>query len=295
MSAGEDQIETCFKKVRGMAQESIDLVAAMHAAAEQSQPITGRGVGYKLFTRGLISSMGVLDMQRVYRLLRIARERGKIPWEWIVDETRQIEQKRSTWADPAAYVRAVHRSYKRDFWAQQPKRVVIASEKGTVRGVLDPVLYDLGVGFLVLHGFSSATAIYDLANDYDGRPLILLYVGDYDPSGLFMSENDIPQRLEQYGGNHVEVKRIALTRGQLNGLPSFPASDKKKDPRHDWFVRNYGRRCWELDALDPNDLREIVDEAIKDEIEPIAWNRCAVVEKAEQASLRTLLDRWSGV
>jgi hypothetical protein len=128
MTTSKDQIETRSKKVRGMAQESLDLVAAMHAAAEQSQPITGRGIGYKLFTRGLISSMGVLDMQRVYRLLRIARERGEIPWEWIVDETRQIEQKRSTWADPAAYVRAVHRSYKRDFWAQQPKRVVVASE-----------------------------------------------------------------------------------------------------------------------------------------------------------------------
>ena len=85
-------------------------------------------------------------MQRVYRPLRIAREQGTIPWEWIVDETRQIEQKRSTWVDPAAYVRAVSRSYKRDFWAQQPRRVVVASEKGTVRGVLDPVLYELVVG-----------------------------------------------------------------------------------------------------------------------------------------------------
>jgi hypothetical protein len=294
MPVSEDQIETCSKKVRGMAQESLNLIAAMHAAAEQSKPITGRGIGYKLFTRGLTPSMSVSDMQRVYRLLRVAREQGMIPWAWIVDETRQIEQKRSTWADPAAYVRAVHRSYKRDFWAQQPERVVVASEKGTVRGVLDPVLYDLGVGFLVLHGFSSATAIYDLANDCDGRQLILLYVGDYDPSGLYMSENDIPQRLEQYGGDHVEVKRVALTREQLGGLPSFPASDKKKDPRHDWFVRNYGRRCWELDALDPNDLREIVEDAIKDEIEPIAWKRCAVIEKAEQESLRHVLDSWGG-
>jgi hypothetical protein len=292
MTASEDQIETRSKKVRGMAQESLDLIEAMHAAAEQSKPITGRGIGYKLFTRSLIPSMSVSDMQRVYRLLRVAREQGMIPWGWIVDETRQIEQKRSTWADPAAYVRAVHRSYKRDYWLQQPKRVVVASEKGTVRGVLDPVLYDLGIGFLVLHGFSSATAIYDLANDYDGRPLILLYVGDYDPSGLYMSENDIPQRLAQYGGDHVEVQRIALTRGQLGGLPSFPASDKKKDPRHDWFVRNCGRRCWELDALDPNELREIIEEAVKDEIEPIAWTRCAAVEKAEQESLRHVLDSW---
>ena len=154
------------------------------------------------------------------------------------------------------------------------------------------MLYDLGVGFLVLHGFSSATAIYDLANDYDGRPLILLYVGDYDPSGLYMSENDIPQRLEQYGGDHVEVKRVALLSEQVTGLPSFKASEKNKDPRYRWFVRTYGKRCWELDAMDPRDLRALVRKAIVKEIEPVAWKRCSVVEKAERESLRSVLDSW---
>ena len=46
-------------------------------------------------------------MQRVYRLLKEARERGIVPWEWIVDETRELEQV-PTWADPAEYVRTVN-------------------------------------------------------------------------------------------------------------------------------------------------------------------------------------------
>jgi hypothetical protein len=46
---------------------------------EAAQPITGRGIGYKLFTRGLIPSMKVNPMQKVYRLLRLAREQGIIP------------------------------------------------------------------------------------------------------------------------------------------------------------------------------------------------------------------------
>ena len=45
-----EQIETRSKKVRGMAQRSLDLIEAMYAAAEAAQPITGRGIGYKLFT-----------------------------------------------------------------------------------------------------------------------------------------------------------------------------------------------------------------------------------------------------
>src|SRR5436190_9555600 len=92
---------TCSKKGRGMAKRSLDLIEAMHDAAELAQPITGRGIGYKLFTLGLIPSMARSEMQRVYRLLKEAREEGDIPWEWIVDETREIERV-STWADPAA-------------------------------------------------------------------------------------------------------------------------------------------------------------------------------------------------
>ena len=94
-----EHFETGSKKGRGMAQRSLDLIEAMHATAEAAQPITGRGVGYKLFTAGLIPSMATNEMQRVYRLLKEAREQGIIPWEWIVDETRALERV-STWDDP---------------------------------------------------------------------------------------------------------------------------------------------------------------------------------------------------
>jgi hypothetical protein len=275
-----EHFETCSKKGRGMAQRSLDLIEAMRAAAEAAQPITGRGIGYKLFTAGLIPSMGRADMQRVYRLLRIGREEGDIPWEWIVDETRTVERV-PTWADPEAYARCVARSYRRDFWNQQPVRVEVWSEKGTVRGVLAPVLDQYAVGFRVMHGFSSATTLYDVSQDNDGRALIALYVGDFDPSGLFMSEEDLPKRLAEYDGDHIMLQRIALTRDQVSGLPSFPATDKCKDPRYKWFRSCHGDRCWELDAMDPNDLRDCVEEAIKELIEPEAWERCEIVNKVE--------------
>src|SRR5262249_41099024 len=178
-----DYSETCSKKGRGMAQRSLDLIEAIRVVTEAAQPITGRGVGYKLFTKGLIASMARSEMQRVYRLLKEARERGIIPWEWIVDETRAIERV-PTWDDPEDYARCVAQSYRRDFWNQQPHRVQVWSEKGTVRGVLQPVLDHYAVGFLPVHGFNSATNAYNAAQDNDGRDLIVLYVGDYDPSGM---------------------------------------------------------------------------------------------------------------
>ena len=288
-----EHFETGFKKGRGRAQRSIDLIDAMYEAAEAAQPITGRGIGYKLFTAGLIPSMARKEMQRVYRLLREAREEDIIPWEWIVDETRELEQVAS-WSDPDQFIRAVSRVYRRDFWKQQPKRVEVWSEKGTVRGVLQPVLDHYGVGFRVMHGFSGATSVYDIAQNDDGRELVALYVGDFDPSGMFMSSEDLPKRLEKYGGDHVQVYRIALHSGDVDDLPTFPASDKKKDPRYEWFTKRHGKDCCELDAMDPNDLRDRVEQHIKAEIEPEAWARCETVNKAEQQSIRTALNNWKG-
>ena len=293
MTGVADYFETGSKirRGRGMAQKSLDLIQAMAEIAEAAEPITGRGVGYKLFTRGLIPSMGRNDMHRVYRLLKEARERGDIPWEWIVDENRSLERA-AVWDDPEEYARDCARSYRRDFWNLQPLRVEVWSEKGTVRGLLQPVLNEYAVGFRVMHGFGSATTVYDVAQDGDGRELIVLYAGDYDPSGLCMSEVDLPARLEKYDGTHVTLKRIALTREQVKGLPSFPATDKRKDPRYRWFAANRGDRCWELDAMDPNDLRGCVEEKIAGLIEPTAWARCVKVNHAEQESLRSILSNW---
>jgi hypothetical protein len=325
MSAGEEQTQASFRKVagggqteasldliaavvgaeeqtqaislkkrkgRGKARKSLDLIEAMRRIAEAAQPITGRGVGYKLFTAGLISSMGTNEMQKVYRHLREAREQDIIPWEWIVDETREFERV-ATWDDPAQYARDMARCYRRDAWNEQPARCEVWSEKGTVRGVLAPVLDQYAVGFRVMHGFTSATTVHDVAEDDDGPDLIVFYVGDYDPSGMYMSEEDLPGRLREYGGDHVTLRRIALTREQVSELPSFPASDKTKDPRFKWFRSNYGDRCWELDALDSNTLRDCVENAIVELIEPDAWERSKVADRTERESLNLVIREWA--
>jgi hypothetical protein len=118
---------------RGMAQRSLDLIEAMRVITEAAQPITGRGVGYKLFTQGLIPSMSRGEMAKVYRLLRQAREEYIIPWSSVVDETRSIERT-PTWDNPEDYARCEAETYRRDFWNQQPHRVQVWSEKGTVFG-----------------------------------------------------------------------------------------------------------------------------------------------------------------
>ncbi|MDQ3525304.1 MAG: hypothetical protein M3451_09650 [Chloroflexota bacterium] len=187
-----------------------------------------------------------------------------------------------------------------DRWTDQPVRIEVWSEKGTVRGTLGPVLNTYGVTFMVMHGYGSSTALYNAAQasvqDRRDRPLIILYVGDRDPSGMAMSEVDIPERIARYGGE-VDVRRLAIAENDTKDpeLSWFPASDKQKDPRHDWYVQRYGARCWELDALNPVVLRDRVEDAILGELDHEAWERANVAEQAEQESILRILSTWPGI
>lgn len=106
------------------------------------------------------------------------------------------------------------------------------AKKERCGGTLAPVLGEYGVTFRVMHGYGSATAVNDVAmqTEHMEQPLRVLYVGDYDPSGMHISVVDLPDRLYRYYGN-VELVRVALTLEQCEGLPGFPACDKRPNPK----------------------------------------------------------------
>ena len=277
------QIEPSLKKVRGLNKATIRLIEAMKKIAEETKPITGRGIGYKLFAAGLIDGMNKKTMNTVYRGLKVARERGDIPWHWIIDETREPEVV-PAWENPQELADGFF--YRRDLWQSQPHTVEVWSEKGTVRGVIWPVLAELGVTLQLMHGFTSATCAWNISNNgNDDRPLIALYIGDYDPSGLNMSEVDLPARLQEYGGDHVILRRIALTAEQTRSLRSFKADTKSKDPRYKWFKKNFGDECWELDAMDPRQLRDLVRAEIKALIDPVLWAEQEALQERDKRSI----------
>jgi hypothetical protein len=290
----------------------------MIEVARGIQPCGVRALAYQLFNRKLIASMETRCTKKVSNLSVIAREEGWMPWEWIDDPTR-AEQRVATWADPAAYARAVQRSYRRDKWADQPTHVSVWSEKSTIEGTIRPLLERYEVGYQSLHGWSGATAVWDAAQANLDRhqDTLILYIGDYDPSGMFMSEVDLPKRLARYSSNtpadkdidlgwarrqladsRLEIRRIALTEADtvaLGAATRFPASDKKGDSRYDWFVENCGRWCWELDALSPNVLRDRLEQAIVAELDWDAWERYSRVEAAEREAIFATCRAWESI
>ena len=241
---------------------------------------------------GLILDTGKSATNGVSRLLRIARENGAVPWEWIVDESREAETA-NRWMNPDAIINAAVRGYRRDYWQDQHRRVEVWSEKGTIRGTLGPVLDEYGVTFRVMHGYASATVVNDVANmsTMSTKPLIVLYVGDWDPSGKHMSDIDLPRRLTEYGAE-LDLRRIALTRKDLKSLPSFEPETKSKDPRYRWFMEQVRTQCYELDAMAPPKLRARVESEISSLIDLPLWNHAKMVERAEVESMKVFHKSW---
>ncbi|MDY0068251.1 MAG: hypothetical protein RBS02_17965 [Steroidobacteraceae bacterium] len=149
-----------------------------------------------------------------------------------------------------------------------------------------------------MKGFGSFTAVRQAAEDSidltSDRDAVALYIGDWDPSGLYMSEVDLPARLARYGSRW-SFRRIALVRDDLDGLPHFDTSTKKEDARPPWYLKNTTAdpsKSWELDAMDPNDLRERVRVEIERYMDLDAWQRALDVEAVEKESMQDFHAEW---
>lgn len=283
---------------RGKSLKTVAIIAGMINFYAENHPATVRAACYWLFIRKLIDSMSKNNTSRISHILARAREDGLVPWEHVVDETREAETIAS-WDDPDRLIRAAVSQYRKDYWAMQPYRVEVWSEKGTVRGTVAPVLKKYGVTFRVMHGYGSATALYDIAQETvsNDKPLVALYIGDWDPSGLQMSEVDLPQRLQRYGG-FAHIQRVALSMEDVapgTQLPWFDADSKSKDTRYAWFVGQYGTRCWEVDAMSPVVLRERLEAVIRSYLDMGAWNHAISIERAETESMRTFLSTYKSI
>jgi hypothetical protein len=283
---------TTTRKGRGRSVKSMFLIEAAKRILQEIQPCSIRAVCYRLFTQKMIPDMSKKSTGAVGTQLVFARETGLIPWTWIVDETREAETIAS-WDSPETIISAAVNQYRKDYWAMQPRRVEVWSEKGTIRGTVAPILKKYGVTFRVLHGYGSATSIHGIAAETQAsdKPMMVFYIGDHDPSGRHMSEVDLPDRLARYGGS-ATITRLALDStdvGADSTLPWFPVGDKVNDSRYQWFIKRFGQRCWEVDALPPPVLRARLDKAIGAELDLDAWQHAVQIEKAETDSMKNIM------
>lgn len=249
----------------------------MDEYSEAGYDLSLRQLYYQLVARGIVENTEA-SYKRTGVLVSDARLAGLLDWDMIKDRGRETVV-RARWRTPADILHACANQYHQDLWVGQDVRVEVMVEKQALEGVLEPVCQELDVPFTANKGYSSSSALYESGARIRrhlnaGLDVVVLYLGDHDPSGIDMTR-DIEDRLNLFAEanecyNTITVERLALNIEQVRELnpPDNPA--KITDSRAAGYIKKFGTSSWELDAIEPAALANIVRAGIERRIDPAA-------------------------
>lgn len=264
--------------------------------------------GYDLSLRQLyyqfVARHGLPNTEQNYKMLGTvisdARLAGRLDWDTLVDRGRETIEN-PHWDDPADFLESVSRQYRFDLWDDQPSSACFS--------VLEPVCRRLDVPFSANKGYSSSSHLYQVGQRLkdaleSDKKVVILYLGDHDPSGIDMSR-DVEDRLmlfSEWGSWDEDAKRVqpwnddetvfdsdaftlvrvALNMDQVEAYDPPPNPTKLTDSRANGYIAKFGMECWELDALDPETLANLVTAHVAD------WTDA---EKMEAAKAKMATER----
>jgi len=263
--------------------------------------MTLRQLYYQLVSRDVIPNSDK-EYSKLSNVLKEGRMAGIVDWGAIEDRLR-VPYTPASFDSPQDIVNAAINQYKTDKQEGQPIYTEVWVEKDALSGVLKRVTSKYHVPIMVNRGYSSVTAMYDafmrFVNEgaYKNRGVNILYLGDFDPSGLDMIR-DISTRLREFqeGYNdgdlvanmHVYVESIALTKEQIDLYNPPPNPAKITDPRAAGFIKRHGHTSWEVDALKPEVLNDLLTEAIEDKMNMGVYEQMIEKEEEDKKKLNTL-------
>lgn len=253
------------KKFGAEASEMIETInGILDDYAGQGYDLSLRQLYYQLVSKNLLTNEEK-SYKNLGSLVSDARLAGLIDWDMIKDRGREMLAN-PHWDNPKDFLESVTPQYRFDLWERQSVYVEVMVEKQALEGVLIPVCRLLDVPFTANKGYSSSSALYEASKRYmkaahGDKELFVIYLGDHDPSGIDMSR-DVKDRLDLFTGYDVQVQRVALNMDQVEALnpPENPA--KISDSRANSYIAQFGHSSWELDAIEPAQLAQIVQTAV---------------------------------
>lgn len=260
----------------------------------QGYDLTLRQLYYQLVSRNVIS-----NSEREYKnlgdLVSDARLAGLIDWLSIIDRTRYLRAN-SHWDTPSDIIESAAASYQVDKWEDQRYHPEVWIEKDALVGVIAGVCSELDVPFFSCRGYTSSSEMWLagqrlLRKKKAGQAPIIFHLGDHDPSGIDMSR-DIQERLELFTGGPVDLQRLALNRDQIDRYNPPPNPAKVTDSRYESYRREHGDQSWELDALEPRVLTDLVRDAINGVVDDDAWSAAVLRENKDKRKLKKVADQW---
>jgi len=265
---------------------------------DQGFSLTLRQLYYALVSRDIIPNKQS-EYKRLGGVVNDARLAGMISWTMIEDRTRNLETI-SEWTTPGEAVQSMAEWYHVDLWKDQPIRPEVWIEKDALVGVIEPTCQQFDVDYFSCRGYTSQSEMWRAAmrlRDYirAGQKPIILHLGDHDPSGKDMSR-DIHDRLKLFlRGQEIHLERIALNMDQIRQYNPPPNPAKFTDSRCDKYVKEFGRSSWELDALEPRVIADLITDWLNSLMKRSKFRNRVQLKKDGQAQLEELSNRWDEI
>lgn len=269
----------------------------------QGFDLTLRQLYYQFVARALIPNND-RSYKRLGSIVNDARLAGLIDWNSITDRTRFVRQE-TYWDDPAEIIRASAGGYQIDKWSDQTWYVEVWVEKDALVGVIQRACNPLETAYLSCRGYVSQSEMWRAARRFGrrirtGQNVVVFHLGDHDPSGIDMSR-DIRERVRDFvfgdglDDEAFELKRLALNMDQIEQYDPPPNPAKLTDARARNYITTHGNDSWELDALEPAVITDLITDAVMGVRDQEAWAVWEQRQEEERSILQACTDRWEDV
>lgn len=257
--------------------------------------LTLRQLYYQFVSRDVIPN-NQREYKRLGSVINDGRMAGLIDWNSIEDRGRNLNTFPS-WGHPRDILDAAAEAYRLNPWDGQRCYVEVWVEKEALIGVVASACKNRRVPHFACKGYTSQSEMWGAGHHRlrpkiaRGREVHILHLGDHDPSGIDMTR-DVEDRLCVFAQGNVRVHRLALNMDQVKELNPPPNPAKTTDSRFASYIREYGYESWELDAIEPARLADIISAAIEPLIDEVRWDYTIAVETEDRRKLASLSSNY---
>lgn len=281
------------KKNQALIEKANEIIREYQA---QGFTLTLRQLYYQFVARDLIPN-NMKSYKSLGGVINNGRLAGLIDWNAIEDRTRQLRE-RNTWGEPSQIVQACADQFAVNPWLDQEYWPEVWIEKDALIGVIEEVCRDLFVPYFACRGYVSQSEQWRAGQRWlhhrkAGRKVIVFHLGDHDPSGIDMTR-DNDERGNMFSANGVEFRRLALNMDQVEQYDPPPNPAKMTDARFEGYVEQFGDSCWELDALEPAVISQLIRTNVEELIDDGPWEASEARSEAGRLRIQEIVDEMEG-
>jgi len=284
-----------YRNVKFTAESLVTVQQARQITSEyeaQGIPMSLRQLYYQFVSRNWLPNSQA-SYNRLGNIVSDGRMAGLISWTAIEDRGRDLRGLEH-FTGPKHAFGSTMGTYRLDKWANQPIRPEVWVEKEALVGVIGTICNQLEVDYFACKGYNSQSEAWRAGRRFAGyvqkgqRPVVF-HLGDHDPSGLDMTR-DNRERLELFAGVPVQVVRLALNMDQIEKYAPPPNYAKITDSRYADYQRQYGDESWELDALSPKIIHNLIEGAVLKCRDRVKWDEMVSMEIEDKRIMEDMIE-----